>query len=97
MITAGSRESDPTITFKARAKSATWAAMGPTVSNDNASGMIPPRPVSPKVGRRPAIPLADAGPRIDPPVSVPNAKAANPAAIAAPFPPLEPAGERSSA
>ena len=39
-------------------------------------------------------PFAAAGPRIDPPVSVPSPTAAKAAAIAAPVPPLDPAGVR---
>ena len=42
-------------------------------------------------------PLAEAGPRTEPPVSVPSAKLENPAATAAPLPPLDPAGDRSTA
>ncbi len=41
------------------------------------------------------MPHAAAGPRIDPPVSLPNVAGANPAAIAAPEPDEEPAGEYS--
>ena len=40
----------------------------------------------------PAMPLAAAGARIDPPVSLPVAAKQSPAAIAAPEPPLEPEG-----
>src|SRR5207244_12535748 len=44
------------------------------------------------VGRRPTTPQHEAGMRIDPPVSPPNATDAIPAATAAPLPPLEPPG-----
>src|SRR5713226_5667519 len=43
-------------------------------------------------GRRPTTPQHDAGMRIDPPVSPPNATVVIPAATAAPLPPLEPPG-----
>src|SRR5215831_9048618 len=51
----------------------------------------------PHVGLRPTIPQHAAGPRIEPPVSVPVAPAQRKAATAAPEPPLDPPGERSSA
>ncbi len=41
------------------------------------------------------MPLAAAGPRIDPPVSLPNVAGENPAATAAPDPEDDPAGEWS--
>ena len=40
----------------------------------------------------PTVPVSDAGWRIEPPVSVPSAKTAWPAATAADEPPLEPPG-----
>src|SRR3954464_14288043 len=43
----------------------------------------------------PTIPHSDAGWRIEPPVSVPIAQGARPAATAAAEPPLEPPGTRS--
>jgi hypothetical protein len=43
------------------------------------------------------MPQHAAGPRIEPPVSVPVAPAHRKAATAAPEPPLDPPGERSSA
>ncbi len=52
--------------------------------------MTPARDTSPKVGLMPAMPQSDAGARIDPPVSVPNAAGTMPAATAAPEPLNEP-------
>src|SRR5687767_6405314 len=51
----------------------------------------------PYVGLSPTMPHHAAGPRIDPPVSLPVAPGHRNAATAAPDPPLEPPGERSSA
>ena len=48
------------------------------------------------MGLRPTIPHSDAGWRIEPPVSVPIAHGARPAATAAAEPPLEPPGTRDS-
>jgi hypothetical protein len=48
----------------------------------------------PYVGLRPTIPQRAAGWRIEPPVSVPSAHGAEPAATAAALPPLEPPGTR---
>ena len=48
----------------------------------------------PYVGLRPTIPHSAAGWRIEPPVSVPSAHGAEPAATAAALPPLEPPGTR---
>src|SRR3954470_13284774 len=47
------------------------------------------------VGLRPETPQKAAGMRIEPPVSVPSAKAAAPVASATALPPLEPPGTRS--
>src|ERR1051325_1311295 len=51
----------------------------------------------PYVGFNPTMPQQAAGPRIEPPVSVPVAPGQRNAATAAPEPPLDPPGERSSA
>src|SRR2546423_9563281 len=56
--------------------------------------MIPERDTRPYVGRNPTTPHRAAGWRIDPPVSVPSASGANPAATAAALPPDEPPGTR---
>src|SRR5215470_12017722 len=55
--------------------------------------MTPLRLTRPNVGRSPATPQREAGPRIDPPVSVPTPNATSPAAVADAGPadePLEP-------
>ena len=49
----------------------------------------------PCVGRKPAMPVIEAGIRTEPPVSVPSAASAISAATVAPEPPLEPPGMRS--
>src|SRR5262245_64388377 len=48
--------------------------------------------MSPYVGLNPTTPERDAGWRTEPPVSVPSAHTASPAATAAALPPLEPPG-----
>ena len=48
--------------------------------------------MSPYVGLRPTTPVSDAGWRTEPPVSVPRAHTASPAATAAALPPLLPPG-----
>src|SRR4051812_23391344 len=68
--------------------------MGPPVSKLKANGTMPLRLSRPWVGLRPTIPLAEEGPRIDPPVSVPIPNWAKAAAMAEPVPPLEPDGVR---
>ena len=55
---------------------------------------MPRRLTSPRVGRMPTRLLAEAGERIDWPVSLPVPASPNPAAIAAAVPPLEPPGVR---
>ena len=77
------------------ASSALWA-IGPTVSSVRESGVTPKRLVKPKVGFIPVSPHSADGMRIEPPVSVPSARGAKPAATAAPEPALEPPGIRSS-
>ena len=58
--------------------------------------MTPVRLTSPELGIKPAMPHSEAGPRIEPPVSVPKAAGTNPAATAAPEPLDEPPLNRSS-
>ena len=58
---------------------------------------MPPRLVSPMVGRMPTRLVWDDGPRMELPVSVPSPTAPKLAATAAAVPPLEPAGTRSRA
>ena len=55
---------------------------------------MPLRLSSPCVGFSPTMPLAEEGPRIEPPVSVPKPSGAYAAAIATPVPPDEPDGLR---
>ena len=66
----------------------------PTVSKVNDSGTTPLRLAKPNVGRNPTRPATLAGPRIEPEVSVPKAKAAKSAATAAAEPLLEPETSR---
>lgn len=61
------------------------------------SGMIPVRLSNPCVLRSPTRLFSADGTRVDPLVSVPMPTAAKFAVIAAPVPPLEPPGTRSSA
>ena len=51
----------------------------------------------PKVGRSPMMPQKEAGPRTEPPVSLPSAKSTSPAATAAAEPDDEPPGTRPGA
>src|SRR5580693_3526489 len=67
-------------------------ASGPTGSWEKQFGNTPRRLTSPYVGLSPAMPQASAGPRIEPPVSLPIVAGAKPAAIAAPDPDEEPSG-----
>src|SRR6059036_2280400 len=55
---------------------------------------MPYRETAPYVGLRPTMPQSAAGCRIEPPVSVPIAQGARPAATAAALPPLDPPGTR---
>ena len=64
----------------------------PTVSSDDANAMRPYREMSPYVGFSPTTPHSDAGWRTEPPVSVPRAHTASPAATAAADPPEDPPG-----
>ncbi|MCY1298564.1 hypothetical protein D9M69_602550 [compost metagenome] len=56
--------------------------------------MIPARLIKPNEGRSPTVPVTLAGARIEPLVSEPSAKGANPAATAAADPLLEPEASR---
>src|ERR1700759_4595776 len=73
---------------------ATSAPSGPTVSRDGASGYTPSSGTRPQVVFRPAIPQQAAGIRTEPPVSVPRATSASPAATATAEPLDEPPGSR---
>src|SRR6266568_5034967 len=73
---------------------ATSAPSGPTVSRDGASGYTPSTGTRPQVVFRPAIPQQAAGIRTEPPVSVPRATSASPAATATAEPLDDPPGSR---
>src|SRR6202790_5844717 len=88
----GSLGSYPAITSNNLAVSATLRVMGPIVSWVKDTGTIPSRLIKPRVGRSPTKLVADAGERIEPPVSDPVPATAKLEAIAAPVPPEEPPG-----
>src|SRR5205809_5457347 len=67
----------------------------PTWSSDEAKAINPYRETRPYVGFSPTTPHSEAGCRTDPPVSVPRAHTASPAATAAADPPEEPPGTAS--
>ena len=69
-------------------------AIGPAWSSVRASGHTPSRLTRPNVGLSPCTWQNALGTRIEPPVSVPSASGARPAASAAPEPPLEPPATR---
>src|ERR1700761_4187118 len=73
---------------------ATSAPSGPTVSMEDASGYTPSSGTRPQVVFRPAIPQQAAGIRTEPPVSVPRATSASPAATATAEPLDDPPGSR---
>jgi len=64
--------------------------IGPTTSQLAENGTTPVRPIKPKVGLIPTVPQRKQGLRTEPPVSVPSAPIARPAATAAAEPLLEP-------
>ena len=78
----------------ARSISATDRAKGPAQSRLLDAGVRPSRLTRPKLGLKPTTPQQAAGTRIDPPVSVPIAISARPAATAAAEPLDEPPGTR---
>src|SRR5436305_9098754 len=73
----------------------TERAIGPGVSRVGASGRMPYVLTRPIVVLRPVSPHHEAGNRTEPPVSVPIAQGANPAATATPEPLLDPPGVRA--
>ena len=77
-----------------RAASSTVRVIGPISSCVELKGMMPSRLISPRVGRSPTMPVAEAGERIDCPVSLPVPSTAKFAAMAAPVPPLDPPAVR---
>ncbi len=96
-VPGSSRSAPVTIALSTAAASATVRPSGPTVSWLLEIGMTPARLVRPTVGLMPTTPFAAAGSTIEPSVSVPMVAAARFAEAAAPEPPLEPQGVRSSA
>ena len=94
-LVAGSVGSVPAMALSKAAASATVRVMGPAVSCSGEIGTMPVRETRPTVGFRPTIPVIAAGQVIEPSVSVPMARAASPAAIAAPDPADEPQAVRS--
>ena len=64
----------------------------PTVSNDQANGIIPYLLIMPKVGLNPTTPLYEAGLTTEPAVCVPRATGKIPAATPTAEPLLEPPG-----
>src|SRR5713101_2099889 len=83
-------KSCPAMAAKMRAQSSALRAIGPILSMDGASAMVPYRLTRPYVGRRPMTPQNADGQMIEPHVSVPIAKAARPAATIAPEPDDDP-------
>src|SRR3989475_8264997 len=90
-----SRSSLPKIVSHTIAASSTVFVNGPTWSRDEANATTPQRGTRPYVGFMPTTPQSAAGWRIEPPVSVPSAKSASPAATATADPPEDPPGTRS--
>src|SRR6516164_5994213 len=88
----GSAGSGPSIARYNSAASSTERAIGPGVSRVGLSGKIPYVLTRPIVVLRPLSPHQDAGNRTEPPVSVPIAQGAKPAATATPEPLLDPPG-----
>src|SRR5689334_23201450 len=78
------------------AVSRTFRANVPTWSSDDANAINPYREMRPYVGFNPTTPHSAAGCRTDPPVSLPIAQTASPAATAAAEPPDDPPGTVSS-
>src|SRR5438309_6888163 len=85
----------PKIASHTMAASSTVFVKGPTWSSDEAKATTPQRGTRPYVGFMPTTPQSAAGWRIEPPVSVPSAKSASPAATATADPPDDPPGTRS--
>src|SRR5580693_5160381 len=85
------------MTERIAARSMTFVVNGPIRSRDEAKAINPYLDTRPYVGITAGIPQQAPGWRMEPPVSVPSAATANPAATAAADPPLDPPGTRSSA
>ena len=69
-------------------------ASAPLVDRPTGSPYVGAAEMRPRVGLRPTMPQQLAGIRIEPPPSDPCATGTNPAATAAPAPPLEPPAMR---
>src|ERR1700723_485836 len=85
------------MTERIAARSMTFVVNGPTRSRDEAKAINPYLDTRPYVGISAGMPQQAPGWRIEPPVSVPRAPTARPAATAAAEPPLDPPGTRSKA
>jgi hypothetical protein len=83
------------MTSSSAAASSTVGANGPICSRELAYATSPYRETRPYEGLMPTTPQNAAGQRTDPPVSLPSARSASPAATAAADPPEEPPGTRS--
>src|SRR5439155_7348275 len=84
----------PAMAERRVAASRTSRVSVPTWSSDEANAMRPYLEMRPYVGLSPTMPQREAGWRTDPPVSVPSAHTASPAATAAADPPEDPPGTR---
>src|SRR5687768_10080166 len=91
----GSVESKPAIASSRSAQSYALLAIGPTESSEYARGTTPDLGTRPYVTFRPVMPVAAAGSRTEPPVSVPTPPKAWPAATAIAVPELDPEAEWS--
>ena len=90
----GSFGSYPAIAASVIAQSCVVREIGPTVSIDHDAPNTPYRLTRPQLGRIPASPQKEAGPRMDPPVSSPSDVEHRKAAVAAPLPLLDVPGFR---
>src|SRR5215207_9098661 len=84
--------SNPAMASSRMAQSRTDLAIGPAWSSELAKETMPQREQRPYVGLMPQMPVKAAGWRMEPPVSVPVAAGAMPAATAAADPPDDPPG-----
>src|SRR5262249_31324019 len=82
----------PAMTESRVAVSRTSRANVPTWSSEEAKAISPYRETRPYVGLNPTTPHSAAGCRTEPPLSVPSAHTASPAATAAADPPEDPPG-----
>src|SRR5689334_18442196 len=81
-LTEPSCPSGPWIASRTTAQSSAARQIGPILSMVQVRAMAPVRGTRPKVGRNPVVPQRVQGDEIDPSVSVPIAKATQPAAVA---------------